>query len=578
MAAQKKKTDSSCKLLPLPAGKKKLRSTANPASPFFSSNLLPCCCWFAAAATAFLLLSFPSSATVAAAQTPRENDIARSQVLRTLQSQMMSEAATLTPAPTPTSITQETPASAAKHYSDKSNSTSRGVAAAANTTAASPEIPPLTEAEINDRKVLESIRVDAIALILAQGMGDTLPPSAAIVSSEALKDFGSGGAAVNDAAATSKVPATSTTPATSGDLAPAAAAAAAAAAPTFAPPATAPTLAPPSTALAPTLAPPAAVADIAKAAAISSTAVAAAKALPPIISKQEAIDSIMGGRSLPPHVTEAELEKIQARKFAFAVAAAASGTPGAAAAGASAAGASSSASSSSESSNPVEASAPKPLNITGARPGAVGANIGFIGGVTPGSLFVSSSTGKNATTATTTTTTTTTNTVPLLLDNRYQWSPTGTNAYYMSAGFWLSRDEILRQMELHASKGVNTLRVFVAYDFDRNVGTQTSWGVFNELALINMDHVFAAAAMHGIRIIPVLSNYWPFVGGIKAWVDNYISATPGAAANQPKEAFFTNPAIRDMFKKWVRLVVTRTNTETGVTYSQVSWWWREEVF
>lgn len=125
MAAQKKKTDSSCKLLPLPAGKKKLRSTANPASPFFSSNLLPCCCWFAAAATAFLLLSFPSSATVAAAQTPRENDIARSQVLRTLQSQMMSEAATLTPAPTPTSITQETPASAAKHYNDKSNSTSR---------------------------------------------------------------------------------------------------------------------------------------------------------------------------------------------------------------------------------------------------------------------------------------------------------------------------------------------------------------------------------------------------------------------------------------------------------------------
>ena len=304
----------------------------------------------------------------------------------------------------------------------------------------------------------------------------------------------------------------------------------------------------------------------------------------------------MGGRPLPPQVTEAELEKIQARKFASAVAAAAaaSGSPGGGGAGGGggAAGASSSASSSSsENSKPLAASAPKPLNITGARPGAVGANIGFISGATPGSLFVSSSTGQNTTAGMTTTTTTTTttnttttsstNTIPLLLDNKYQWSPTGTNAYYMSAGFWLTRDEILRQMELHASRGVNTMRVFVAYDFEPNVGTQTSWGVFNELALVNMDHVFAAAAMHGIRIIPVLSNYWPFVGGIKAWVDNYVSATPGAAANQPKEAFFTNPAIRDMFKKWVRLVVTRVNTETGVAYNEVSWlvaWRREEIF
>jgi len=108
---------------------------------------------------------------------------------------------------------------------------------------------------------------------------------------------------------------------------------------------------------------------------------------------------------------------------------------------------------------------------------------------------------------------------------------------------------MLRQMELHASRGVNKIRVFVANDFDPNIGTQTSWGVFDELALVQMDNVFAAAAMHGIRIIPVLSNYWPFLGGIQAWVDNYINATPGAATNQPKDAFFTNQEIRDMFKQ-----------------------------
>ena len=415
-----------------------------------------------------LLLLFSSISAALAAGMPRERYNAQKH-LRALRSSNETTRA-LTP--------QETPGRAIKD-----NDITAGTA---NTTAVVPDTAE-TEAEQNARKVLESIRVDAISLILAQGMGDRLLPSAAAAA----------------AAAASKAP-------TIGDSAAAAAAAAAATA------------------------------------AISAAATAAAEALPPIIAKQEAIQALMGGRPLPPEVTESELEKIQAKKFASALAAAAA--------------AASAAASSSADSKPLDSSNQKPLNITGARPGSVGANVGFIGAASPGSTFVSSSTGGNATTATT-------NTVPLLLDNKYQWSPTGTNAYYMSAGFWLSRDEILRQMEYHASKGVNAMRVFLAFDFDP-AGTQTSWGVFNEQALVNIDHVFAAAAMHGIRIIPVLSNYWPFVGGIQSWVDNYVKATPGALPNQPKEAFYTNSAIKEMFKTWVKLVVTRVNTFTGVPYNQ----------
>ena len=411
------------------------------------------CCSFV-----FLLLLFSSLSAALASGPPRDRYNAQ-KPLRALRSDSNETTRELTP--------QEPPGSAIKDTDI--------AAGTANTTAVVPDTAE-TGAEQTARKVLESIRVDAISLILSQGMGDRLPPSAA--------------------AAASKAP-------TIGDSAAAAAAAAAATA------------------------------------SIPTAATAAAEALPPIISKQEAIQALMGGRPLPPEVTESELEKIQAKKFASALAAAAS---------------------SSADSKPLDSSSPKPLNITGARPGSVGANVGFIGAAAPGSTFVSSSTGGNATTATT-------NTVPLLLDNKYQWSPTGTNAYYMSAGFWLSRDEILRQMEYHASKGVNAMRVFLAFDFDP-AGTQTSWGVFNEQALVNIDHVFAAAAMHGIRIIPVLSNYWPFVGGIQSWVDNYVKATPGALPNQPREAFYTNSAIKEMFKTWVKLVVTRVNTFTGVPYNQ----------
>ena len=171
------------------------------------------------------------------------------------------------------------------------------------------------------------------------------------------------------------------------------------------------------------------------------------------------------------------------------------------------------------------------------------------------------------------------------------------------------------QLAAHAARGVNLVRVVVAYDFDP-AGTQPARGAFNEYALRRVDRVLAEAAANGVRVVAVLSNYWPFIGGWQAWVDADAAARglpagrasiglvgmvsgwwgrPGRAgrsvhgfalatvalspadrrlahsslppnATQPLELFMTDPSIRDAFRLWLRTIVGRTNTITGQKY------------
>ena len=108
------------------------------------------------------------------------------------------------------------------------------------------------------------------------------------------------------------------------------------------------------------------------------------------------------------------------------------------------------------------------------------------------------------------------------------WSGAGANAYYLASltAFGVSEAELVAQLGVHADAGATLLRVWFANDFAPR-GTQPTLGVFNGAALARVDFVMAAAAAYGIRVIGVLSNYWPFAGGWQAWVD---AAGPSVAA------------------------------------------------
>ncbi|MFC1838638.1 cellulase family glycosylhydrolase [Thermodesulfobacteriota bacterium] len=82
-------------------------------------------------------------------------------------------------------------------------------------------------------------------------------------------------------------------------------------------------------------------------------------------------------------------------------------------------------------------------------------------------------------------------------------------------------------------------------------------GKFNEEAFQALDNMMAISAKHGIRvIIPIMDN-WPWMGG---------RAEYAGFRGKEKDDFWTDPQLRDDFKKTIKYLATRTNTVTGVRY------------
>jgi len=121
-----------------------------------------------------------------------------------------------------------------------------------------------------------------------------------------------------------------------------------------------------------------------------------------------------------------------------------------------------------------------------------------------------------------------------------------------------------KKVAAHARQGANLLRVFFAFDFE-GAGTQPSLGNFNEAALRRVDHVLATCAAYGVRVVAVLGNYWPFVGGMQAYVDNWARSV-GQPTGQPLEKFYTEPGVRAAFRRSVEVIVGRRNALTGQMY------------
>ena len=84
-------------------------------------------------------------------------------------------------------------------------------------------------------------------------------------------------------------------------------------------------------------------------------------------------------------------------------------------------------------------------------------------------------------------------------------------------------------------------------------------GKFNEKAFQVMDQVLATANKVGVRLIIPLMDNWKWMGG-----------RPQYAAFRQKEAdaFWTDPELREDYKKTVSFILNRVNTITGVSYKE----------
>jgi len=79
-----------------------------------------------------------------------------------------------------------------------------------------------------------------------------------------------------------------------------------------------------------------------------------------------------------------------------------------------------------------------------------------------------------------------------------------------------------------------------------------------ETGLRKLDYVIASAKKHELRLVIPFVNNWASFGGM----DQYNRW----AGSRYHSDFYTDPKIKDWYRNWVRHLLERTNTHTGVKY------------
>lgn len=160
----------------------------------------------------------------------------------------------------------------------------------------------------------------------------------------------------------------------------------------------------------------------------------------------------------------------------------------------------------------------------------------------------------------------------------------GTNmwygAYLGSPGATGDRPRLLRELDALKALGFTNLRICAATEesaIRRSVkpAFQRSPGVVDDSLLQGLDFLLAEMAQRDMRAVLYLGNYWEWSGGFSQY-----NVWTGAATVDPEDTsqgwhafmdfsatFYTNGKAMDFFRDYVRLLVGRTNSVSGIPYA-----------
>lgn len=156
----------------------------------------------------------------------------------------------------------------------------------------------------------------------------------------------------------------------------------------------------------------------------------------------------------------------------------------------------------------------------------------------------------------------------------------GCNCHYLAS--WAtdvgSRAAVDAVLDGVAALGCNTLRCWAFNDVARCDGgddtpawgaLQTGPGVVSETGLCGLDYLIAGASRRGLRLILVLTNYWPEYGGMQAYLRWSDPSCPcdGDLTEAQRAAFYTHHGCRAAYLAYVATLADRVNALTGLRYS-----------
>ncbi|HWQ87759.1 mannanase [Brevundimonas sp.] len=161
----------------------------------------------------------------------------------------------------------------------------------------------------------------------------------------------------------------------------------------------------------------------------------------------------------------------------------------------------------------------------------------------------------------------------------------GANAWYLA---WLGaeadfgdRARLERELDALAGDGVTNLRIAASAELSplknsvrpafRDRGSD-----YNETLLVGLDRALAGIGRRGMKAVLYLTNFWEWSGGMMTYL-SWVNGGRYLDMNDPAHPWPEFPDFVadyygaadavDLYHAWVRAVVTRTNTVTGVRYA-----------
>lgn len=151
----------------------------------------------------------------------------------------------------------------------------------------------------------------------------------------------------------------------------------------------------------------------------------------------------------------------------------------------------------------------------------------------------------------------------------------GSNTYYLH---YESEFMVRSALQHAADNGFSVLRAWTWMDEVDCAGPGGNNGVvfqcrdkssgevrINTTALERLDFVIATAAELGVRLVLTFVGNWRDFGGADTYIQWRLAGDANFTATH--DAFYTDETIRSWYFAWIRALVTRTNTITGVPYN-----------
>ncbi|CAM8992540.1 hypothetical protein QQ045_007584 [Rhodiola kirilowii] len=126
-----------------------------------------------------------------------------------------------------------------------------------------------------------------------------------------------------------------------------------------------------------------------------------------------------------------------------------------------------------------------------------------------------------------------------------------------------SKPRIRAMLQIGARMGLTVCRTWAFNDGDYRA-LQISPGRFDEKVFQALDHIIAEARQHGVRLLLSLVNNLQAYGGKTRYVK--WAMEEGIGLSSSNDSFFFDPSIRQYFKNYVKVVLTRKNSITGIEY------------